>query len=956
MERAEFLKQTIHMLQRVCALSEMASAEGLLALEAVIDGPEKEHRDILEYGLRFVVDGTDPNVISGILSGLIAQEQDGDKRRLKEMRKEAVLCIQEGQSIRMLLYKLMSHIDKYELKAFRENHADTFASWSPESLEEETKEFPEQAAHLIAKLVAFGEKAGREGLLSLEAELKNLEEGFLKDALRLMIDGTDSVIIDRLLSNRIALEQDEDARRLKIMQKEAVLGIKEGQSAKLLFLLLLSRIDSAEFGTVRKFLPDMDSFSFLGATNGRNVKQANKKKKGFLELVAQTVMNAAALCEKAGKEGFSALEDDLEELDDEFLQRGMRLVLDGIEVEIIDRFLSNQIDLEQDEDARRLKTIQKEAVLCIKTGVTAGMLLHKLLAHIDNFELETLLKAHPDIFEDRPEKFPCGGDEAPDEEVTGFVKRLARIVRRACEFSDKARGEGLLALKEIIDESKAERRDIFEYGIQLAMDTCGSAPKPCFVDRILSTLISHNCDDETRRLKIVQKEAVLGILAGENTRMFLHSLLSHIDNAELDALRRGFSYTYISEEFPGRDDIEDEESTGFVQTLARIVQRACEFSEKARKEGLLALDDIIDEEKAERRDIFEYGIQLMVNGTDCSVTRKILSNMVNLERDNDTRSLMEVQKEAVLCIYGGLHPIEFLHILISGVTNPELEALRKSAPEIFRKLRYGGGEGAEEAGGETMLPEKSFWILKGVKDALEKSLGSGKAIDIASRLASSLMKDEDPTVVKEIKNSIFMFEDILMLDDLCIQKVLRETDIQELAAALRGVDAVVQNRIFRNMSARAAAMLKDRIVPLDPVKQEDDAKTPVSKLETFEDIVMLDDKTIQKLLLELDSGELGKALKNANASIQNKIFKNMSKRTSATIKREIENMTGTVNRKNVEAAQKKVIAVIRHLADSGEIAIAHPFVDPERTVKEARQKVVSLILRLEGSGEIHFCH
>ena len=945
------------MLQRVCTLDGKAKEEGLLALEASIDGPEKERRDIFEYGLRFVVDGAAPEVITEILSGLIAQEQDKDERRLKEMQMEAVLCIQKGQNTRILLYKLMSHLDEYELKAVQETNPGGFTAWGLESPDEEKKSFPELAAYTITKLVEFNDKSIKEGLASLEGELEGLGEGFLKDALRLLLDGTEANVINRLLSNRIDMEQDEEARRLKTMQKEAVFGIYEGYNSRIFLFLLLSRINNEEFDAVRKLLPDTDLFNFLGETNDRNVKQANKKKKGFLELAAQTIMDAAALCAKAKKEGLPALEADLEELDDEFLQKGMRLALDGTEAEIIARLLSNQIALEQDEEASRLKTIQKEAVLGIKAGESSGMLLHKMLSHIDNFALEALWKAHPDIFEGRSEKLPYGGIEAPDEEVTGFVKRLARIVRRACEFSDKARGEGLPALKEIIDESKAERRDIFEYGSQLAAEGWASLPEcPCPIDRILSTLIAHNCDDETRRLKIIQKEAVLGIRAGENTRMLLHTLLSHIDNSELDALRRSFSYTYISEEFPGMDSIEaeDEEATGFVQRLAHIARRACEFSDKARGEGLLALDDILNEEKAECRDIFEYGVQLMVNRTDCNVIRKILSNMVNLERDNDTRRLMEVQKEAVLCIYGALHPIEFLHILISKVTNPELEALRKSAPDIFKLFHYeGDGCGdAKKAGGETMLPEKSFWILKGVKDALEKSLGCEKAAGITSRLASSLLEDEDPNVIKEIKDSIFMFEDILMLDDLCIQKVLRETDPQELAIALRGVGAVVQNRIFSNMSARAASILKDRIGPIEPVKQKSDEEPPVCNLETFEDIVMLDDKTIQKLLLELDSGELGKALKNVDVPVQDKIFKNMSRRTAATIKREIENMTGTVNRKNVENAQKKIIAFIRHLEDSGEIVIASAFDDSD--VKEARQKIIAIIRRLEDSGEIRF--
>jgi len=946
MERADFVEQAVHILQRARALGGKARREGLLALEGDIDRPKKELRDIFEYGMRFVVDGTAPEIIREILSSLNAQETNQEKRRLKEIQKEAVLCIQTGENPWILLHILLSHLDKNELEILRETHADTFkdffgglsrgGSESPDK-----KEFLELAAELLIKAARFNNKARIEGFLALEDDVESLDDEFLKDGLRLVLEGTDPGIIDRILSRRIALEQEEDERRLKTIQKEAVLGIQEGRSDGILLLLLLSHLANSEFVTLQKTQAGIfQTLLYISA------EPVSKKKKEFLDQVAHTVLQLLDFDEKTKTGGLSALEEELEDLDNGFLKDGLRMVLDDIDGDIIYSVLSNRIAQEQDEDARRLKTIQKEVVLSIGAGENARIFLHKLMSHLDNLDLETLRKTHPDIFEGSSEKFPSGGAEAPDEEVTGFVKRLARIVRRACEFSDKARAEGLAALEAVIDESKKERRDIFEYGSQLVTS---EAP----IDEILSGLISHEPDDETRRLKTIQKEAVLGIQAGENTRMLLHTLLSHIDNSELDALRRTFSYAYISEEFPCGDDTETEEDQpkGFAHHLARIARRACEFSDKARAEGLLALDGLIDEQRIEHRDIFEYGIQFVVDGKDGEAIQKLLSNLVALEQDNDSKRLKEIQKDAVLCIHEGLHPIEFLHILISRVSNSELEALRETAADIFEAFSYEGVEPDGEAGGGTMAPEKSFWILKDLKDALKKSLGSQKASEITSRLTSKLLKDETPELAKEIKSSIFMFEDILMLEDRSIQKLLRDVDTQELVAALTGVDAVVQNRIYRNMSRRAAAILKDRIGHKEQAGAKSGGKPCGRRLETFDDIVMLDDENIQKLLLELDAEELCKALKNADAPVQEKIFRNMSKRTAATIKREIENMTGTVNRKNVEESQQKIISLFHLFEDSGEIAAC----SDGSEAKEARQNIVSRIRGLESSGEIVIC-
>ena len=83
------------------------------------------------------------------------------------------------------------------------------------------------------------------------------------------------------------------------------------------------------------------------------------------------------------------------------------------------------------------------------------------------------------------------------------------------------------------------------------------------------------------------------------------------------------------------------------------------------------------------------------------------------------------------------------------------------------------------------------------------------------------MEEDDPELAEEIKKRMFVFEDIVMLDDRAIQKVLREVDTQELAKALKSVDTEVQDKIFRNMSKRAAAMLKEDMEYMGPVRLKD---------------------------------------------------------------------------------------------------------------------------------------
>ena len=89
----------------------------------------------------------------------------------------------------------------------------------------------------------------------------------------------------------------------------------------------------------------------------------------------------------------------------------------------------------------------------------------------------------------------------------------------------------------------------------------------------------------------------------------------------------------------------------------------------------------------------------------------------------------------------------------------------------------------------------------------------------------------------------------------------------------------------------------------------------------FDILLKLDDQAIQKIMREVDSQELAKALKGVDTEVQDKIFRNMSKRGAGMLKEDMAYM-GTVRLKDVEEAQEKIIAIMHHLESTGEIVIA----------------------------------
>jgi len=111
MNRAEFVRRYFEIVGRAVAFSEKARREGLLALEEESDQEKINDRDIFEFGMRFVVDGTDSELIEKILSNIVAQEKDESLRLLKTIQKEAVLKIQTGLNPRLLIFLLNSYTD-----------------------------------------------------------------------------------------------------------------------------------------------------------------------------------------------------------------------------------------------------------------------------------------------------------------------------------------------------------------------------------------------------------------------------------------------------------------------------------------------------------------------------------------------------------------------------------------------------------------------------------------------------------------------------------------------------------------------------------------------------------------------------------------------------------------------------------------------------------------------------
>jgi flagellar motor component MotA len=122
-------------------------------------------------------------------------------------------------------------------------------------------------------------------------------------------------------------------------------------------------------------------------------------------------------------------------------------------------------------------------------------------------------------------------------------------------------------------------------------------------------------------------------------------------------------------------------SGDFVKEYKNLVERAVIMSEKARREGLLALEKMIDEDKYIKRDIFEYGIRLTVDGTDAEFINRLLTNVIEQETDKEKKLYKTLQKEAVLAIQGGWNT-RMLVLLLNSYVNIDVEESMKQYNEM----------------------------------------------------------------------------------------------------------------------------------------------------------------------------------------------------------------------------------------------------------------------------------
>ena len=327
--------------------------------------------------------------------------------------------------------------------------------------------------------------------------------------------------------------------------------------------------------------------------------------------------------------------------------------------------------------------------------------------------------------------------------------------------------------------------------------------------------------------------------------------------------------------------------------------------------------------------------------------------------DKDNESLSGVQKAAILLISLGPEKSAtiFKHLKEDEIEQLTLEIAntRSVSPKIKEDVI---NEFYEVCLAQQYIAEGG---INYAKDLLEKALGSEKAMMVISKLTSSLqvrpfefirkteasqllnfIQDENPQTIALILSYLPAGQAAQIVAALPLEK---QADVAKRIATMDRTSPDVIKEVERVLERKLASLVNQDYTVVGGVNAIVDILNTVDrgtekhimesleleepeladeirrKMFVFEDILSLDDRTIQRVLRDVDNADLGIALKSANEEVRNVIFNNLSKRLATMIQEDMEFM-GPVRMKDVEEAQQKIVNVIRKLEDAGEIVIA----------------------------------
>ena len=303
------------------------------------------------------------------------------------------------------------------------------------------------------------------------------------------------------------------------------------------------------------------------------------------------------------------------------------------------------------------------------------------------------------------------------------------------------------------------------------------------------------------KLSGVQKAAVLMVTLGDDTAA---NIFKYLEEDEIQTISREIAITkHVQPE-----------------TAEEVME---EFHTMAQARSYISQGGI------------EYAKKLLIKSVGPEVARKIIDRLVKaLESSAGFTSLERANPQQLSKFIQNEHP-QTIALILAHLNASQAAELISSLPEALR---------SDVAMRMASLQEISPEVVRRISMILEQKLealgsfateayGGVRAVaELFNRMDRNTgravlekIETENPQLAASIRDLMFVFDDILLIDDTGIAEILKRADRKVLTIAMKGTSEELQNQFFRNMSTRAVELIKEEMEFMGPVKLKDVEKS-----------------------------------------------------------------------------------------------------------------------------------
>ncbi len=302
--------------------------------------------------------------------------------------------------------------------------------------------------------------------------------------------------------------------------------------------------------------------------------------------------------------------------------------------------------------------------------------------------------------------------------------------------------------------------------------------------------------EETLQISGMRKAAILIVSLGQDAAS---NIISRLDRDEIEEVSREIAEIEVIK--PGEQDQVLNEFYHLVMASTMIEKGGLSYAQSLLEKSLapeLAFDIIRQVSQSIQKTPFQF--------------------LLKTDAEDILTFIQDEHPQTIALILAHLQPEKSAEILIGLSQKKQVEVIKRVAameqtnPEVIEEVETGLEDRLSD------IVSKSFDKAGGIESAAGILNLSDRSTE--KGILESLETD-DPDLVEQIKRLMFVFEDILLVDDKGIQSVLKEIDNDELALALKTASDEMKQKIFGNMSERASQLINEDMEYMGPVRLSD---------------------------------------------------------------------------------------------------------------------------------------